>query len=70
MRQYVACDKREAFAQGSVSDEAIHSFLCVVRWIALASARNDVDRASRYAASESFGKLASTDRLRPPALAA
>jgi hypothetical protein len=29
----IACDKREAFAQGSESDEAIHSF-CAARWIA------------------------------------
>jgi hypothetical protein len=29
----IACDKREAFAQGSGSDEAIHSFLRA-RWIA------------------------------------
>ena len=29
----IACDKREAFAQGSDSDEAIHAFLAA-RWIA------------------------------------
>jgi hypothetical protein len=29
-----ACDKREAFAQGSDSDEAIHSFFAVAAWIA------------------------------------
>jgi hypothetical protein len=30
----IACDKREAFAQGSDSDEAIHSFFCAAKWIA------------------------------------
>jgi hypothetical protein len=35
----IACDKREAFAQGSVSDEAIHSFLSF--YGLLRFARND-----------------------------
>jgi hypothetical protein len=35
----IACDKREAFAQGSVGDEAIHSF--PGRYGLLRSARND-----------------------------
>jgi hypothetical protein len=30
----IACDKREAFAQGSASDEAIHLSACIARWIA------------------------------------
>jgi hypothetical protein len=30
----IACDKREAFAQGSASDEAIHSCFLVALWIA------------------------------------
>jgi len=29
----IACDKREAFAQGSVSDEAIHTVVSA-QWIA------------------------------------
>jgi len=36
----IACDKREAFAQGSESDEAIHSFF-VPRDGLLRFARND-----------------------------
>jgi hypothetical protein len=38
----IACDKREAFAQGSVSDEAIHSFIAWRHGL-LRFARNDVD---------------------------
>jgi len=30
----IACDKREAFAQGSVSDEAIHPSAHTALWIA------------------------------------
>jgi hypothetical protein len=30
----IACDKREAFAQGSVSDEAIRAFPARAFWIA------------------------------------
>src|SRR3981081_3042589 len=30
----IACDKREAFAQGSPCDEAIHSFFPAAAWIA------------------------------------
>jgi hypothetical protein len=30
----IACDKREAFAQGSGSDDAIHSFFALQEWIA------------------------------------
>jgi hypothetical protein len=30
----IACDKSEAFAQGSASYEAIHACFLVARWIA------------------------------------
>jgi hypothetical protein len=30
----IACDKRKAFAQGSVSDEAIQNLFCGNDWIA------------------------------------
>jgi len=33
-RTVIACDKREAFAQGSESDEAIHAFRYAALWIA------------------------------------
>jgi hypothetical protein len=39
----IACDKRNAFAHGSESDEAIHTFF-VALWIARC-ARNDADGA-------------------------
>ena len=37
----IACDKREAFAQGSGSDEAIHSFFPCGTMDCFANARND-----------------------------
>ena len=40
----IACDKREAFAHGSVSDEAIHSFV-TPRYGLLRFARNDEQNA-------------------------
>jgi hypothetical protein len=42
----IACDKREAFAQGSECDEAIHSFFMPRRGL-LRFARNDVDGLQR-----------------------
>jgi hypothetical protein len=36
----IACDKREAFAQGSTCDEAIHSFFLLLYGL-LRFARND-----------------------------
>jgi hypothetical protein len=55
----IACDKREAFAQGSDSDEAIHSSAAVPNWIASRSlssgalardplARNDMQRVAGF----------------------
>jgi hypothetical protein len=40
----IACDKREAFAQGNASDEAIHSSICIAMdcFAALAMTENTI----------------------------
>jgi hypothetical protein len=43
----IACDKREAFAQGSDSDEAIHSSFAAP-WIASRSLSSARSRATRW----------------------
>jgi hypothetical protein len=35
LSRVIACDKREAFAQGSASDEAIHPLCCEMNCFAL-----------------------------------
>jgi hypothetical protein len=46
VRAVIACDKREAFAQGSVSDEAIQSIRYAVRWIASLALAITIERFS------------------------
>jgi hypothetical protein len=47
----IACDKREAFAQGSESDEAIQ-LSAMPRDGLLRFARNDAEKAVTYSASQ------------------
>jgi hypothetical protein len=54
----IACDKREAFAQGSESDEAIRSSLYVDPWIASRSLSSGAHSRDPVARNELWSELA------------
>jgi hypothetical protein len=58
----MACDKREAFAQGSVSDEAIHSWFVALSGLLCGACHRARIRATRWLAMTAQTKTPGSGR--------